>query len=221
MFENASLADMILSGLFFGIGREIAPILTFALIVGGLFGVLMALYYVEAGMKAVAKWAKVKLPGLRPPDFQVFCQHADGLPVLNRWHLLRPKERGQAPGKHGGWYLYLHNVLRSDDPILHDHPWWNVTIMFWGSYLDVHPVAPGSLQLRKDLIRAPAIRFRPAEALHRLEVPEGGKGAWTLFLTGPKSRTWGFQCPKGWVPYTDYVHPDATGLRGQGCGETA
>lgn len=45
------------------------------------------------------------------------------------------------------------------------------------------------------------------------------QSVWTLFLTGPKVRTWGFWCPKGFVPWFDFVKPEASGEVGRGCGE--
>ena len=45
---------------------------------------------------------------------------------------------------------------------------------------------------------------RQAEALHRLVLPIGTT-AWTLFITWPKRREWGFATPQGWVHNVDYV----------------
>lgn len=41
--------------------------------------------------------------------------------------------------------------------------------------------------------------------------------AWTIFIMGPRLRTWGFHCPKGWVPWYKYVNKDNKGLVGPGC----
>jgi hypothetical protein len=49
---------------------------------------------------------------------------------------------------------------------------------------------------------------------HSRELP-----ALTLFITGPKVREWGFWCPKGFVHWRDFVHPDDPGGVGPGCGE--
>jgi len=54
---------------------------------------------------------------------------------------------------------------------------------------------------------------RPANGYaHRLVIPEG-ESAWTLFITGPRGRHWGFWCPAGWKYWREY---EADG----GCGET-
>lgn len=94
--------------------------------------------------------------------------------------------------------------------------------------------------------KAPYFYRRKADAIHRVELfkietpnpsnpqwdglgilrnrPSGGKYAekpvWTLFLTGPWQRTWGFWCPKGfkgWKEYTKVV--DNVNTIGEGCGE--
>jgi hypothetical protein len=45
---------------------------------------------------------------------------------------------------------------------------------------------------------------RSAEALHRLVVP-AGRESWSLFITWPKSREWGFATPQGWVHNVTYL----------------
>jgi hypothetical protein len=42
---------------------------------------------------------------------------------------------------------------------------------------------------------------------------------WTLFITGPRVRSWGFHCPGGWVPWQRFTAPDDAGAIGPGCGE--
>jgi hypothetical protein len=70
-----------------------------------------------------------------------------------------------------------------DDRAFHDHPWWFLTFVVRGSYTDKNPAGD-------DHLRAPAIRFRPA--LHRHTVVPDPGGAWTVLLTGPIIRPWGF-----------------------------
>ena len=45
---------------------------------------------------------------------------------------------------------------------------------------------------------------RRAEDLHRLILP-AGTTAWTVFITWPKRREWGFATPQGWVHNVPYV----------------
>jgi hypothetical protein len=76
-----------------------------------------------------------------------------------------------------------HWLAPDDDRAFHDHPWWFVTLVLRGGYTDVH--SGGAERLT-----APAIRFRPALHQHTVVPDEGG--AWTLIITGPKIRLWGF-----------------------------
>lgn len=89
------------------------------------------------------------------------------------------------------WYIEtplfsarVHHWLHSDDSRnFHDHPWWFVTFVFAGGYTDVSPSGSQEMQ-------APKIAFRPALHRHTVQVKSGG--AWTLLITGPKIRNWGF-----------------------------
>jgi hypothetical protein len=133
----------------------------------------------------------------RPPDFVI------GNDYLRRWWVI-PRNRF--------FNIYLHNIRHSDDDrALHDHPWWNLTIILKGGYLEVLPTG-------RKARRAGSIILRRATALHRLEVRDQQE-AWTLFLTGPVIRDWGFACPQGWIPWRQFVDPDNTGQQGRGCGE--
>jgi hypothetical protein len=77
----------------------------------------------------------------------------------------------------------VHHWLGSDDQrAWHDHPWWFLTFVVRGGYADCTPSGTEHL-------RAPAVRFRSALHQHYV-VPE--PEAWTILLTGPKVRKWGF-----------------------------
>ena len=134
-------------------------------------------------------------------------------PYMLRWYIL-PRNR---------WLnLYLHKFMRDDDDrALHDHPWWFVSILLRGSYVEWRErfsVAPGVLStwIHASPRRFPSIAFRSAETRHRVTLPAGP--CWTLVLTGPKKRTWGFWCPKGFVPWFDFVDKTDEGNIGKGCG---
>jgi hypothetical protein len=80
--------------------------------------------------------------------------------------------------------LRLHRWIKPDDDrAFHDHPWWFMTIVLRGGYTDRSPAGD-------DTLRAGSARFRPA--LHRHTVIPGPDGAWTLLVTGPIARPWGF-----------------------------
>lgn len=59
------------------------------------------------------------------------------------------------------------------------------------------------------------VRFSGRTA-HRIELVDGP--CWTLFITGPRYREWGFHCPeKGWVHWRDFTAPNDYGEIGRGC----
>jgi hypothetical protein len=78
----------------------------------------------------------------------------------------------------------VHHWSGPDDPrAFHDHPWWFVTFVVKGAYADVSPRG-------RDLVKAPAVRFRKAEHRHTVQPFPGG--AWTVLITGKPARAWGF-----------------------------
>lgn len=139
------------------------------------------------------------------PDFVI---GADDDPYLKRYFVI-PRNR---------WAnIYLHQFLKSDDPrALHDHPWLNCSILLIGSYLE-H--TPGGIHLRRPwrpwaFWRLP---MRRAASAHRIELIASQR-VWTLFLTGPVIREWGFLCPQGWRHWKEFVtqRPGGNAI-GPGC----
>ena len=113
----------------------------------------------------------------RKPDFTI---GPAGSPYMFRWHLL-PRDKQ--------FNVYLHKIVGNDDDrALHDHPWDSFSLMLAGELLEYTPDGSRFLQ-RGDVLE------RAAGDAHRLELVEGP--AWTLFVTGPRIREWGFHCPKG------------------------
>lgn len=130
-----------------------------------------------------------------------------GEPYLRRWHII-PRNR---------WCnIYLHHFVRSDDDrALHDHPWWSVSFLLKGQLREAYfseadqkmtTEEGGNYAFSWWRIRWMWPVYRPAEHRHRLIVLEGGE-AWTLFITGPVRRAWGFHCPNGWKHQRPY-HKD-------------
>jgi hypothetical protein len=110
--------------------------------------------------------------------------------------------------------IYLHHFLRSDDDrALHDHPWWNASILLEGQYTE-HTIAAGGVQHRVTYKQG-AIKLRGATYAHRIELTEGP--CWSLFITGPTIREWGFHCPAGWRPWRQFVDTKNSGQIGKGC----
>ena len=143
----------------------------------------------------------------RDPDFIIGPQ--DDPYMLRWWWLPRNKI----------FNVYVH-VFRHDDDdrALHDHPWWNVSILLRGELAEARKTKRGN---KYRLFTRFVPIFRTAKASHRLILPntvKQNKGAWTIFITGPRIREWGFHCPKGWVHWKDFV-AENPGEVGRGCGE--
>lgn len=132
------------------------------------------------------------------PHFVIGMNNPDG-PYMFRWYLI--------PRNHY-LNLYLHKFLRDDDDrALHDHPWWFVSIIIHGRYSEIIP--PGE-EIKRHRF---SIAFRPAIWRHRVILKT--KTVWSIVLTGPKIRTWGFWCPQGFVRWQDFTAPNATGKSGE------
>lgn len=143
---------------------------------------------------------------MRAPDETI---GPDTDPYMRRWWLIRNEK----------FRVYLHQFLRSDDDrALHDHPADNISILLIGDYLE--HLSDGSIKHR--LAWRPwapwrLIARRAAEA-HRIELIDRNR-VWTLFIRGPTTRVWGFYCPQGWTPWTDFVQTRPGGNSvGNGCG---
>jgi len=140
----------------------------------------------------------------RPPDFVIGGQ---ARPYLLRWWLIP---------RNPIFNVYLHCFRRSDDDrALHDHPWLNLSLLLRGRYIE-HTIAAGGINLRREL-GAGELRIRSPWAAHRVELVDGE--CWTLFVTGPRLRRWGFHCPTRWVPWEAFTAPDDKGAVGRGCGD--
>ncbi|MEO0033840.1 MAG: hypothetical protein RIS94_3598 [Pseudomonadota bacterium] len=149
-----------------------------------------------ANLKDLQLWAEREM--LRAPDFVI------GDNYLRRWWMIPRNELSN---------VYLHEFRKSDDDrALHDHPWDSTSVILFGRYRE-H--LPGGISLVR---RAGDVVTRTAEQLHRVEL-EPGETCITLFITGPKVREWGFQCPQGWVHWQDFTDPTDSSQTGRGCGE--
>lgn len=147
---------------------------------------------------------------------------AEHNPYLLRWYIL-PRNRFLN--------VYLHKFLRSDDDrAMHDHPWWFMSYIVKGSYWEHRKDRPLTARSYRS---AGTFAFRKAEDAHRVELEsetltlgpptrdgivthyhtqEVERPVWTVIVTGPRIRRWGFHCPEGWKFWEDFVHDN-------GCGE--
>lgn len=123
-------------------------------------------------------------------------------PYLLRWWVI----------PHNRWFnIYLHHFMRSDDDrALHDHPWWNMSFLIKGRYRE-HLSGERFRDRRRF-----QIVLRRATSTHRIELTHGP--VWTLFITGPRIREWGFHCPQGWRHWKVFTNPADNGQTvGRGC----
>jgi hypothetical protein len=119
-------------------------------------------------------------------------------PFLMRWFIVPKNQLCN---------IYLHKFMRDDeDRALHNHPWINVSLLLVGRYIEV---TRGD---KRVMYQAGELRFRLPSTGHRIELVrtrktghkrtkkqrERGQPSWSLFITGPVVRPWGFYCPKGW-----------------------
>ena len=152
---------------------------------------------------SIWNWFKRLISG--QPHFKIGGNES---PYMLRWFLLP---------RNGRFNIYLHKFLRDDeDRALHDHPWWFISIMVKGGYVET---TPEGVKTRS----APSIAYRPATARHRVALHKNEDGSakpcWTIVITGRKAREWGFWCPKGFVHWEKFVAQDDEGNIGKGCGD--
>lgn len=92
------------------------------------------------------------------------------------------------------WQLYLHRIMVSDDA-MHNHPWtWSASVLLEGSYDETtSDRLCGWWYWRERKVRW--FNFISAHRWHALTLRNGG--VWTLFLTGRRTRLWGFMDQDG------------------------
>jgi hypothetical protein len=142
----------------------------------------------------------------RPPDFVIGGDN----PYLRRWWVI-PRNRY--------FNIYLHHIIRDDDDrALHDHPWWNASLVLSGGYYEIVPVvSPVMTGWNNTHWRRPgSVVFRRATAAHRLALSKGHP-CWSLFITGPRVRQWGFWCDHGWRHWKEFCAVGDRGRVGRGC----
>lgn len=160
-----------------------------------------------------------------------------------RWqsHLMARAEAEPTPGvRLAAWLVgllpnaYLHCFLRDDDDrALHDHPWPWLSFLLAGTYIE-HTIAEGGIHQRAWRHEG-SLKLSGPRRAHRIELLphvvnslagqwaasnsySGRRPCWTLFITGPRLRRWGFHCPEqGWIDFARFTRADNTGETGAGC----
>lgn len=88
---------------------------------------------------------------------------------------------------HCRWFsLLLHQLVAvRPHPECHDHPWWFFALVLRGGYNE-YTAATGWVWRKPG-----SLLYRPAQWAHNVTTTK--RGMWSLVLTGPRSRQWGFR----------------------------
>lgn len=116
--------------------------------------------------------------------------HVGSVVYLRRWHLI-PKNRF--------FNIYLHNFLGDDKRVMHDHPWASLSYMLRGFFLETYQKGGATSPRRNRIVSAGSWKYRDSKFLHYLQ-PSKMNPPWTIFITGPKTKRWGFLSKFGMVP---------------------
>lgn len=172
-------------------------------------------------MQRLARWLLPKMIALsegRKSDFDII-NGEDKEVYLRRWWIIP---------RNPFMNVYLHNMLHDDGDVLHDHMYVSVSLVLDYGLQEVYCLDPesGFIELRKRCrtFEQGQVVFRSSRMAHQLLVR---RPTWTIFVTGPRIKSWGFWCPKGWKEWKEYVAlsnvPDGSGRGkstvGVGCGE--
>ena len=109
--------------------------------------------------------------------------------------------------------ITLHKIVKSDDPIFHDHPWPYITVILKGGYYEHTPLfdKQGKKVAEVSHWRGPgSIIKRSAKEFHWLELDPKVGPATTLFIMGPQQRDWGFLLEQSkdsnnWIQWENYL----------------
>lgn len=119
----------------------------------------------------------------------------DGSAYLDRWPLFRIP---------WGPRLFLHRIYTKDpDRPVHNHPWaWAKALILSGGYTEER-TSDGSLYRMRTYGPGAVNGLGLADYHSILHVLPN---TWTLFLTGPRVRDWGFLVGHTHVPWRQYLH---------------
>jgi hypothetical protein len=119
---------------------------------------------------------------MREPDDLV---GPPGRPFMKRWYIIP---------RNPVFNIYLHEFVNDDYDVPHSHPWWSLSFILKGSYLE-HVNGQRKVREKWGLV------LRRPETFHRIQYLER---CWSIFLTGPRLKKWGFQTPNGYVDSETY-----------------
>lgn len=135
--------------------------------------------------------------------YRLIPDRRTGADYMHRYYLFL-KDRKWFP-----FNVTMHKIVRSDDPVFHDHPWSFMTIILKGGYWEHTPMYDGPYLIGdKAQWRGPgSIIIRSSKKLHWLEL-DNEKPATTLFFMGPQVREWGFVVKKDSYGTTKWIKHD-------------
>jgi hypothetical protein len=128
------------------------------------------------------------------------------------------------------WFgVYLHRLDVPDPGVdLHDHPWTFASVILRGGYDEEVCDTDDAEDCARWAERWPGTCTRgftrswTARSVHRLLLTECHRitrlhrsPTWTLIITGPRRRSWGFYQPEGFVDHRDYDYVVRRELRVQ------
>jgi len=138
--------------------------------------------------------------------YRLILDRESGQEYMHRYYLFL-KDRKKFP-----FNITLHKIVRSDDPIFHDHPWPYITIILKGGYWEHTPVFDNKGKKITELSTwrgQGSIIKRKAHEFHWLELDPKIGPATTIFVMGPQQREWGFLVNnkegQNWIHYETYL----------------
>lgn len=154
-----------------------------------------------------------RLMRLARSDRKYFHLPSDENPeYMERFWVKKPKVTEEGSFGRDEWAARLHIIKSSDmDRHLHDHPWWNASIILEGSYVEEvpgwfgqDPLMDSIPGMNKFLLREPGdVVFRKATDRHRLTLITSR--VVSLFIMAPAERMWGFHTEEGFIPFREYL----------------
>lgn len=119
----------------------------------------------------------------------------EGQPYLTRFYISAPRTAedsdNEMPERFG---IYLHHFHDGDkDPDFHNHPWrWALSLILSGVYYEER--IEGT-HITNYVRRAGGFNLLTDKTFHRVDILEDYDGTpiWTLFITGPRIKRWGFK----------------------------
>lgn len=127
---------------------------------------------------------------------------SDGSLYMDRWYILYFPRL---------FSIRLHHIVRPDmDRWPHDHPWSFLSIILRGGYRE-ETCTPATFQkdshnrwVPHDYVHRKRWNWKNNTDLHRITRFDRPGGSWTLVITGPEQRDWGFMTGDGWISRKEF-----------------